>query len=148
MKAATIITAIAAPVILTAVLHAPALAQTIQADGRGVVTAKGVGSVDARGDGAFHLEGKGQVVVVANRRDDIEVRGFTHVRSEGTKHFFRGSGRLSVQGRGVALSINGDVDAFRATGQGAVHLAGRGVYRIDDVQGRWTSTGSRIQFGR
>lgn len=116
--------------------------------GLGGFTAKGQGQAIVRGDGKIVAEGRGTVIIRADRRDDIDVRGFGFKRQDGNLYYFEGRGHIEVKGKNVSMDITGDIESLKASGNGTARLIGAGHFKSGRDQGNWIGGGVDVVYGR
>jgi hypothetical protein len=116
--------------------------------GVGGFTAKGQGQAIVRGDGKIEVSGRGTVIVHANKKDDIDVRGFGFKRQDGNLYYFEGRGHIKVKGKNVSVDITGDIDHLSAAGNGTARLIGAGHFKSGRDQGNWIGGGIDVVYGR
>ena len=115
--------------------------------GRGGFVAKGQGEAIVRGDGKIEAEGRGRVVIHANRRDDINVRGFGFKRQDGNDYYFEGNGHIEVKGKNISMDVTGDVNDLKAAGNGTARLIGAGHFHSGRDEGNWMGGGIDVVYG-
>jgi len=116
--------------------------------GAGAFVASGSGEAVVKGDGKLDVQGRGTVVVIAGRRDDIDVQGFGFKRQDGNHFYFEGKGEIHVKGKDIGLDATGDIDKVTAGGRGTARLIGAGHFKSGRDQGNWMQPGIDVHYGR
>ena len=120
--------------------------QKVKLEGKGTFSASGRGIATIEGSGKFSVDGAGQLLIIAGPKDKIEVTGFGNERIEGNKHFYTGSGKVTVTGKNISIKLDGKVDSARAIGDGSAKLFGKGDYSCGKLVGHWQAGGGTIWF--
>lgn len=119
---------------------------TAKLEGKGIFKADGRGIATVSGNGKFVVEGKGDLLVIADSNDRIEISGFGLERVVGNKHYYRGSGKVTVTGSDISVKLDGAIDNLACAGNGSARLLGRGDYAVGKLVGTWSSQNNTIWF--
>ncbi len=124
------------------------VAEAAEVAGTGTLLARGAGYAEVHGDGVLDIAARGVGVVRVRGAEVLRAqgRGRRWDLPDGTTVFAGWRGHVHVEGHEMNVQMLGGVVEFSAKGSGWVLLRGRGQYRANGEQGRWTSDGVRIEL--
>jgi hypothetical protein len=130
-----------------AVLASSALASGGKADFR----SHGVGSIRAYSWNTMEVTGNGSLWIFARQASIIDVKGFTHIASDGPKwHLYEGSGTIKMTALDHVVATWSAEGQFMVSicGKGEAFFTGKGSFTADGAKGNWNPTiEQHIYFG-
>ncbi len=125
------------------------------ASGQGQVVVKGHGTLYAKGAGLAEIHGDGSVAIQGHGVGAVWVKGAEalHAQGHGRRQPHRGGvlftgwkGQIKVEGRNVAVRVEGGMIEFTAQGTGRARLVGIGTFKIGNKSGHWLADGIVIEY--
>ena len=138
---------------ITAVIAAGAVlaSSALSSGGKPDFHSNGLGSIRAYSWNTMEVTGSGSLWVFARQASIVEVKGFTHIASDGPKwHLYEGCGTIKMAAMDHVVATWSAQGKFMVSirGKGEAFFTGKGSFTADGAKGRWDLDSEKhIYFG-